>query len=458
MAIEQPRNLNIIQRFAAWLARVVAVDVGKPDDGLVSVSSGTGLDKSWHALRQEFADALEAWQYNPLARRLVGMVSAYVVGDGIVVRGKKPVVDQWLRRWYAHEENQIILNQADWCDELTRAGELFFALFMAADGMVYVRPIPASQIERVEWRPGDYRVELRYHETPDTPGDDGRVWHSLRDGAVWTGDGDNRQARPIMVHYAVNRPVGFVRGESDLKSVLPWLRRYSRWLEDRVTLNAAVRSFIWIVKVPGSKVEAKAEQYRRAPEPGSVLIVDRDNEEWEAVTPRINARDAQADGRAIRWMITAGGPGTGLVDLGEGEDSNLATATAMGEQRRRFLRRRQQLFGSMMADLAITSWNWGVQLGVRRGKEISTDDLDIIYPDIAPADNQDLADAADSITTAVNQLAARTGDSPALRRLALRLMLKFSAETISEEDFEEIVRSGVFDDMEAQDDEDSNRV
>ena len=67
-------------------------------------------------------------------------------------------------------------------------------------------------------------------------------------------------------------------------------------------------------------------------------MIDRDNEEWEAVAPRLHANDAAADGRAIRWMIAAGGPGIGLVDLGEGEDSNLATAKAMAEQRARFMR------------------------------------------------------------------------------------------------------------------------
>lgn len=433
-------DLNVAQRFVAWLARVVAVPVGKENDGLVLIErSGTGLDKPWGELRQEFADALEAWRYNPLARRLVGMVSAYVVGDGIVVKSKSGWSRVWLEKWAAHPENQVILEQASWCDELTRSGELFFALFMADDGMVYVRPVPATMIARVEWQPGDYRAELRYHEVAGEPGGVGTVWHALRDGAVWNGTDDNRRARPIMAHYAINRPVGHVRGESDLKPILPWLRRYSRWLEDRVVLNSSVRSFIWIVKVPARLVASKIEQYRRPPEPGSVMVVDRENEEWSAVAPNIGARDAASDGRAIRWMITAGGPGTGLVDLGEGEDANLATASAMGEQRRRFLRRRQQLFGMMLQDLALISWNWGVELGVHRGKLLTADDLEVVYPDIAPADNQALALAARDVVGAVEQLAGITGESSELKRLALRLMLKFAGESVSEEDFNAIV-------------------
>ena len=57
---------------------------------------------------------------------------------------------------------------------------------------------------------------------------------------------------PWMLHYAVNRPVGALRGEGDLAPVLQWLRSYRGWLQDRVRLNHAVRSFIWIIKAPAS--------------------------------------------------------------------------------------------------------------------------------------------------------------------------------------------------------------
>ena len=112
-----------------------------------------------------------------------------------------------------------------------------------------------------------------------------------------------------MLHYAVNRPVGALRGESDLAPILPWLRRYSRWLEDRVRLNAGVRAFLWIVRAPARLRADLLERYRQPPEPGSVIIAD-EQETWSAVAPTLHANDACADGRAIRWMIVAGGPGT----------------------------------------------------------------------------------------------------------------------------------------------------
>ncbi|MCZ7568963.1 MAG: hypothetical protein M5U01_10305 [Ardenticatenaceae bacterium] len=240
----------------------------------------------------------------------------------------------------------------------------------------------------------------------------------------------------MMLHYAINRPVGCVRGESDLAPILPWLRRYSRWLEDRVRLNNAVRAFLWLVRVPGRLVKEKAEQYRRPPEAGSVVVADKDNEEWSAVTPNLQARDAQADGRAIRWMIVAGGPGTALIDLGEGEDSNLATASAMGEQRRRFLRRRQAYFSFALADLAVQAWNRAITLGLRRGRLATLADVEVGAPDISPEDNAQLAQAAREIGLALQQLRDLAGDSESFRRLAIRLILKFAGEGISEREFD----------------------
>ena len=71
-----------------------------------------------------------------------------------------------------------------------------------------------------------------------------------------------------MLHYATNRPLGALLGESDLTTMIPWLLRYSRMLEDRVRLHWAVRAFLWLVTVPSNKIDAKREQYRTPPDSG----------------------------------------------------------------------------------------------------------------------------------------------------------------------------------------------
>jgi hypothetical protein len=77
-----------------------------------------------------------------------------------------------------------------------------------------------------------------------------------------------------MLHYAVNRPIGALIGESDLATMLPWLQRYSRMLEDRVRLHWAVRVFLWVVSVPSNMVQVTREKYRNPPDTGSVIVKD----------------------------------------------------------------------------------------------------------------------------------------------------------------------------------------
>ncbi len=430
------------------LARVDPVAPGQKNDGLVQ-SSGTGLDKPWEVLSQEFTDAREAWRRNALARRLVSLVSSFVCGDGITLTSDRTDLAAFLRAFWAHEQNQMALRQYSLCEELSRSGELFITLHMnPADGMSYVRALPASNIDRVITAPGDYETEIAYHEMvglddPDYP--DGRVWAAA--GAFGSGlaEADASAAlgvdapAPVCLHFAVNRPVGCVRGESDLAPVLVWLKRYSRWLEDRTMLNAAVRAFLWVVKVPGARVEEKKLQWARAPEPGSVLVLDKDSEEWQAVAPALHANDAQADGRAIRWMIVAGGPGVGLVDMGEGEEANLATAKAMGEQRSRFMRARQQYFAWALATTGLAAYNRAVRLGKVAGEPATLADIRTGVPDISPADNAELGSSAAQVAAALASVSGQGVGGRRWRRLVVRTVLKFAGETPDEEELAEIL-------------------
>ena len=366
------RALQRVAGYLSALASVTAVEVGRANDGLVSLEGAGGrLDPTWAELQEQMSDALGAWRKNPLARRLVGLVTAFVVGDGIKLTSRSKALGKFLQDFANDPQNHLDLRQTVWCDTLSITGELFVTLHMnRANGMSYVRVMPAAVIDRVSSRPGDYETELSYHETVTMDDPDyekgGRTWLS-----PWHPEADQVDADgnipPVMLHFAVNRPAGCLRGESDLAPILPWLRRYSRWLEDRVRLNAAVRAFLWVVQVPARLVAAKMEQYRRPPEPGGVIVADKE-EVWQAVAPDLKAGDASADGRAIRWMVVAGGLGTSLVDVGEAADANLATAKAMAEQRARFMRARQTYFGYVLAQVALVAYNRAVRLGKVRGQ------------------------------------------------------------------------------------------
>lgn len=451
-------NHNLIRRAFAWLdmgslrsrglAAVSAVPVGAAGDGLVARPSGTPLDKNWGELFQELTDARTAWQQNPLARRMIGLTTSYTVGHGITLRSPCRPLQQFIDEFWQH--NGMEQRIGEWSDELARSGELFPVLFTnPISGMSTVRTVPACRIESVEVDPEDYETELRYRET--TPVGMAEKWwfapHHADAKATAGAD-----PAPVMLHFAVNRPIGAVRGESDLAPILPWLRRYNRWLEDRVRLNAAVRSFLWIVHAPQRLRAELQERYRTPPDPGSVIIAEQDAETWQAVTPTLHAADAEQDGRAIRWMIVAGGPGTALLDIGEGEDSNLATGKVMAEQRRRFLRRRQAYLVHMLTQITLEAWERSQNVRQERpyraagsaetSLRATAADIQAITPDISPEDNRDLAAAAQQLSAGLAQLVQLTGNGPALRKAALRMFAKFAGETLSEQEIEQILKEG----------------
>lgn len=415
---------QVKMRVAKWLgiaAAVTPVAVGRDNDGLMLRSAGTPIDKPWHELFQEFEDAREAWRRNPLARRLVGLITSYAVGNGISLGSEKSHLRKFISDFWQH--NRMDLRVDEWCDELSRSGELFPVLFTnPVSGMSSVRLVPACLIRAIDFDGEDYERELRYQEQVGI-GEAEKWWIGVGSDLAINVD------QPLMLHYAVNRPVGALRGESDLASILPWLRRYNRWLEDRVRLNAAMRAFLWVVKVPARLRSAVEERYRTPPEAGSVIIAEEGAETWEAITPKIGASDAEKDGRAIRWMIVAGGPGTALLDIGEGEDSNLATGQAMAEQRRRFLRRRQAYLVWLLIDLTWRAFErWRQVTGLRQSARVG--DITAVTPDISPEDNGNLASAARALTDSLEGMARLIGSGPSFRSLALRLFVKFVGESL----------------------------
>jgi hypothetical protein len=244
-----------------------------------------------------------------------------------------------------------------------------------------------------------------------------------------------------MLHYSINRPLGALVGESDLTTMIPWLQRYSRMLEDRVRLHWAVRAFLWIVTVPTNKVKSKREQYRTPPEAGSIIVKD-EMESWEPVTPLLRGSDASHDLMAVRQMIDAGS-GYPPHWRGESGDANLATATAMQAPTERHLIRRQKHFAYMLQDIVYIAYQRAAQVGKTR--KLNDDDYEALFvvaaPDISRTDNEALARASRDISTAFQTMTndlALTG-RPALAKLLLRMIFKFAGEPQNDDTIDQII-------------------
>jgi hypothetical protein len=142
--------------------------------------------------------------------------------------------------------------------------------------------------------------------------------------------GEWYRASEEMLQFAINKVSNARRGNSDLATLLPWLRRYKDWLTDRVRINKYKSAFLYDVTLRGADkkaIDRKKMEYTYPPEPGSVII-HNETEQWSAVQPQIQANDAKEDGRAIKLMIAAG---AGLPEhyLSDSSQGNRATAAEM---------------------------------------------------------------------------------------------------------------------------------
>ena len=368
---------------------------------LVGASSLGDLPRDRHSFdrQQVMADCLDAWRFNPLARRIVELTSQYVTGGGMAPRCAHAATQDFLREFWHHPLNRMDARLGELSDELARSGNLFLLLSADPSGMSYLRVVPSADIERIESRTNDVEQEVAYYTRPDAQGEVTRYPAF----APWQASPD---LQPVMLHYAINRPAGAQWGEPDLAPVLRWLSRYAAWLEDRVRLNRFRNAFMYVVKARFTSESARsARQLQLAanpPGPGSVLVTD-ENEEWSVLSPHLEALDAASDGLAIKKMIAAGA-GLPLHFLAEPESSTRTTAEAAdGPTLQRFAQR-QRFMQWMLADLLHAAVSRRALVDPRVDPQA---EIRILAGDISARDNQSLAEAGSKMAEVAQTLYAQ---------------------------------------------------
>lgn len=423
-------RLKLKQRFQLLLA-ALSIRIDDHNRGWTTLSTPGPTDRPLGELQQDLYDTLEAWRKNFLIRQVVRLTTAYVVGDGIRLTSKVPAVDSFIQAFWNHPENHLTTRLSGLCDELTRSGELFPLLFTNRyNGMSQVRFIPASTIVNIETDPHDYEKELFYHQALTfAPGLStylaNRIWKSWRVAKTTT-----RQLDPLMLHFAVNQPIGSTRGESDLIPILPWATRYTEWLKDRVRFNRLCTelSAVDIEIEDDSKVVEKRKQYEAYPPKGGNLFVHGRGEKVSYPAANIQGFEAEPDGRALRLAFAAGA-NVPLHFLAEGSSATRSTAQEMGDPTHRHYRMRQKDFSGFLVTLATTAY--------RRFERLTgqpyLDDLAIepVVPDVSRADNTALADAAYKMVQAA---ATMKQNGWLTDQWAIELCFKFAGELITEEE------------------------
>lgn len=374
-----PQNGLTTPGYAAGIVEA-STTLQDEDRGWRNVSTTGILEPAWSDIQADMLDAAEAYRANPLAFRIVELTVDHVLGKGVRLTTKDRALQRWLDAWWKHPENRMQTRAYDLCRELSLSGEVFITYHPdPASGMVYLRQIPPPHVDEIQTDPDDLERELRFHQSGATADPGGRWWDASR-----------------CSHYAINRLPGCTRGQSDLVTILPWLRRYKDWLTDRVRINRFKGAFLWWVKLAGADratLEMRKLELAQPPRPGSVIVTN-ESEEWTAVQPQIDAQAVEPDGRAMRIMLAAGA-GVPLHFLAEPEHTNRATAAEMHGPTLRHFENRQLMVGAVLCDIARRA-------ALLSGRFPKVAEINAIFEDLTTVDNLKIAQAASSMVTALS--------------------------------------------------------
>jgi hypothetical protein len=94
----------------------------------------------------------------------------------------------------------------------------------------------------------------------------------------------------------------------------------------------------------------------------------------------------------------------------------------------------------MLALLTVTAYNRWLEVGNRRYRLATVQDITVHAPDISSVDNEKLAGAAVDLVQSLQGLGQMVGDSEALRRYAVRLYTRYVGEDVSDAEFDELLK------------------
>lgn len=275
--------------------------------------------------RQVIWRAQMAWRSNPLAKGIVRLIRGFVVSHGLSITYRNNEVEEIIEEFRARNRRTIQRRERQWFEQLVVDGEVFVRIFtnnqlaeLSQVSMISVKPWLVDAIETEE---GNRDSVVAYWIRPESG--NGTLGQPIQE----RGASDRVMAEDV-VHCAVSLFSYEQRGRSELFVILPWLNVYKDWLENRARINR-YKGFLYHLQVAGAtpaQVSTKRSAFRQPPAPSSVYV-SSDKETLHEFGGTQDAGRVAEDGRALKLMSLVAMTLPEYM-LAEGENANLATATA----------------------------------------------------------------------------------------------------------------------------------
>ncbi|HWR37019.1 MAG TPA: hypothetical protein VN622_14245 [Clostridia bacterium] len=325
----------------------------------------------------------------PFGKRIVEIITSFVVGEGFDVIAKDQRVQDVVKRFWTDGINDIEKNLSEYSDELSRFGELCLPVAVnPVDGMVrlgYIDPQDIDCIEygRLQTQDGDtdisfpVAVRLKQRMFEKEP-------RRLR--IVRLDEDSSSESFGQLVgdcfYFAVNKSKSASRGISDLFCLADWIDVLDQMIFDFADKVRLLNSFIWDVTLNGADQKAVDEYTRKLtknpPRQGGVQV-HNEGVKFETRTPDFKGADMAESAQMVK-KYGLGGIGLPPMFFADPVDANRSTAAEMEGPTGKKLTERQNVIKRIVRALVNFVIDQAIAHGVLpedvdRGFDIQAPDL-----------------------------------------------------------------------------------
>ncbi len=373
-------------------AETIAIGGGlvlDPDDPIYRRIGGNKLkNRDLMPLQQDrmLEIAWYLWESNPLAKRLITLMTDLIVGEGVTVEAKDQRLQEQIDLAWNHRVNQLHARIREFHNSLALNGELVMPV---TRNPVTGRPvfgfIDPYQIQRVDSDPLNILVKTQIVLKPDLFSGKGQT---ATDGEVLQIINENPETGMLegnCFYFPINTLPNSLRGRSDFLPIADWLDLYDQFMFAQVERLQFLSAFVWDLKMDGAtpdQIKQKVKDFPKSPKPGTAYI-HNEKESLDAKTPDLRGTDTS---EAMKMLLTHAGGNIGFPTSWLGvTDSNRATIEGQNDVMMKTPSARQKEFKSFLFDVVryaiegVTGANPALFRGADPG-------FDIRMPEIAAKD------------------------------------------------------------------------
>lgn len=328
-------------------------------DGYRRISGSTNRDLTPLAQDRMIELAWYIYDQNLFAKRMVGWMTEFVVGEGIKPKAVEPKVQEVIDRFWKDPVNRMKLNLESHTRELSIFGEQLLTPHVNQfNGHVRLGSIDPYNVDQVVW--GSFTKDADDIALPLTvklksqtgkPGRELKVINLVDDPA----NPEMGFRAGEVFYFAVNKAKRGTRGRSDLFAAADYIDGYDQLLFSALErFDVATRVFEDVTLEGYSEEECRAwlnkPENRTPPKPLSKRA-HNEKTTYQLISPNLGAVELEGAGAKIFRNFILGGMGFPNFWFAEGGETNLATAVEQGTPTFKMLSSRQQYVIWMITEI-----------------------------------------------------------------------------------------------------------